>query len=418
MKNNNLLNPHELYDTMITLSFSFFFIVDILRVGYATLLQLLGFSNALAPLLVILTIYTPLFVLLPNIRIESSFLPFARIILVAAILFSLSLIIHPEYDNWFNHPTYGVSSYIFRPDRAPYLYLFVLLNRTNKELFKNLKIGALLILAGCLLRIFMISGLLPSLWHMSMDYSMTLGYDLLVSAVILFAHFLRNKALHLLFLSTISVIFMIRYGSRMPIAIFAAFLVAILIKDTIFKRKSTRIPTFFIFFLIMGSLLFILNDYILPIFSNITIDSRTISMLIGGKITAGTGRDRIYLKTLDVIRSNPIWGVGLYGDRFHLTDTIRYGYPHNMVLEVLASFGIVPGAMLLIGLIYHVLKNLLQNRDEDWLDSMIIFCAISLQLLVSYSYWYIPAFWGMLAMLHPKRVFENTSVMRQSPFDN
>lgn len=399
------------YDNMVTLSFAMFFIADILRAGFNFLLKMFGLNTEIAPILVLFIIYAPLILVIHKVNGVTSILPFVCIMAVSATLFCVSLILHPEYGDWFNHDTYGVVNYIFRPDRAPYQYLLILLCTSNKDVFKNLKTGAYLIFLGVFARYLMIIGVIPAVWGSITDdaYSMSLGYDALVVAIVMFSHFLRERKTHLFFIFLISVFVMIRYGSRMPLVVFVIYLIAIVFRQLskyAGQKKLKYISLFSIFVLLSVTMLFVFRNVIVSALTSYSASSRTLQMLLGGQFSYGSGREGIYAKTIEVIRTNPFLGVGLYGDRYHLTDTIRYGYPHNMALEVITTFGIIPGIAMILALIYFVGKNLLKNKDDDWIDTVIIFGSISLQLFVSYSYWYVPAFWGLLAMLHPKRTQE------------
>lgn len=395
------------YDFWVTLAFVFFFTSYYLRAASISFSNLLRLGEPFAILLSVILIYAPLVPILFDLNKNKGVFDFLLIVAAALLMFYLSLALHPEYADWFYDDKFGVVNYIFRPDRPIYFFLFVIIVRSNKELYKNLRIAAYASFAGGMVRVGKLLLLSQTSTRiMDSGYDLPMGYDFLICAVIFLSHYAREKKMIDLLASLISVLIVVRYGSRMPLVIFVAFVFFLLVKSAIFTKRYTLL-IFTLCSAVVAFIVFLMMREQLIVFLHAKgIQSRTLTMLLEGRFTAGSGRDRIYAKTIEVIANNPLFGVGLYGDRFHLTDVIKYGYPHNMVLEVLASFGIIPGLVLLLCLSVVVIKRLFKARNEDWVDSMLIFSTISLQLIVSYSFWYVPIFWGMLAMLHPRRTRE------------
>lgn len=163
----------------------------------------------------------------------------------------------------------------------------------------------------------------------------------------------------------IFIVFVAVYGNRGSLIAIMGYLIYCFLRYTNLKYKF-RIATLIA---IVSGLIYVFQDSILSyLISKITglgIFSRNINLLIGGQLTYTTHRtDEIWVRIIDSIKSNWVTGYGLCYDR--VLNGSADIYAHNLVLEVILSFGFIIGIILL--LIHFVIgyKNCLNDKDAEW----------------------------------------------------
>ena len=129
------------------------------------------------------------------------------------------------------------------------------------------------------------------------------------------------------------------------------------------------------------------------ILNRIGIYSRSIDLFLEGEMYL-SGRDIIYGEVINQIVSNPIFGIGLAGDRIYTGGV----YSHNIFLEILSGFGIIMGSVILIVIGFISIKSLF-SRDLEGSNLMLIwFCIGFVPLTVSGSYLTEFQFWIFLGL--------------------
>ena len=162
------------------------------------------------------------------------------------------------------------------------------------------------------------------------SYSMSLSYGLLLPMLSLYSDKRWYSILAALFLFII----VISIGSRGAAIVFLLYVVY----DTFQYNKKYIIPSIIaivVFFLFLPSLATWLDT--------IGISSRTLNLLLGDEIGYMSGRDTIYDNAIAVFWSNPIKGVGLFGDRVFMNGH----YVHNFILELYLNWGIIVATLIL-----------------------------------------------------------------------
>lgn len=124
-------------------------------------------------------------------------------------------------------------------------------------------------------------------------------------------------------------------------------------------------------------------------------DSRTFSYLQGGSLNLeeGTsGRGEIYDKSIIYIKESPFFGYGPF-NYYHLIDNI----PHNIITEMLLSFGLIGVVGILILSVYFI-GRFIKNFDSNSIDLLVIFIAIYPLTLLMFSsnYLVVSEFWFVL----------------------
>ena len=233
----------------------------------------------------------------------------------------------------------------------------------------------------------------------NIEYSMGLSYYMLFSLIIFTENFIEHYNIIDFLKVLTSFILIILLGARGPIFCFGAYY--FLKKYNFKERLSIGNIVSKIFTLIVIVVLLFNYRYFLKIiyeffYNNFNIRSRTIELLIND-IYHSSGRDIIYSNMVANIKTHPLLGVGIAGDRAIMGDSALYA--HNIILEILVSFGIVIGSMIII-LLFFLMTFAIIKSNVKMYNIIIIWISIGfISLLFSESYLREINFWIMLAIL-------------------
>lgn len=330
---------------------------------------------------------------------------------IIVVLVSITWIIHPEYSPWFTSDIYGIKEQ-FLTGRSGILGLLIISIITDrKEQKKLLEIVAWI--AFIYFTYQYIQAMSRGYWNnystgwsqIQGIYNLTFGYNMLFPA----AYFgssalLRNKKIHLI--PYVAALIMITTGGSRGAALFGILLIFAIIPykwSALSKRKriiaiiATIITILVLLVLYVNSNLLIAA--IVSLCERLGISSRTITLLAAGSFSEANGRDRIYEMALELIRTGGLFGHGVYGDRIYIGQYYRWGYSHNIILELFVSFGYLGGmiftVLLIIGIVW--MYRMLKDKD-DQVVFMTLFVS-SLKLLVSDSFWYSQPFWALIGLM-------------------
>ncbi|MDA8220914.1 O-antigen ligase family protein [Desulfosporosinus sp.] len=389
---------------LANMCFIMFFASDTISFCTTRLFRFYGLEDS-AWILTSIVIYFPLLLMPFAIGERRRTRDFFILWVTVLLAFIVTIMVHPEYETWFKHPLYGVFDYIFRPDRALYAYFMVRIINDPKQILLNLKFVSY---------IFAIYGLykftnamqvgswltLTANGYEELSYSMSLGYDMMLPSMVFLYYAMRDKKPLHWALSIMCISMILVAGSRAPLLWIIVFFTVMLIKGFITSKVKViwglTVPVFLLIYLkledLIGFLVLFLQDR--------GISARSIDMLLSGSISDDNGRAVIYDMSIEMIKNMGFFGYGLYGDRYVIGNYYFWGYPHNIFLEILITFGVVCGGFLIVFLLFHIVRTLIKCKDDDWLDLFLIFLVCSLKLLLSDSYWYIPEFWAAIAVVY------------------
>lgn len=214
-------------------------------------------------------------------------------------------------------------------------------------------------------------------------YSMSTGYALILSVLIIGSHWLKMKKKYDVLFVIIDMMVIILFGSRGPVLCFAAFiLLHICVSNVLTQRRKV---TYVMMIISAGGIFmfcysFVIS-YVADILDKLGYSSRTLRLLIEGLGTYDAGRNSIQLQTLELIRLKPWFGWGAVGGR-EVWEIPQY--PHNIYLELLLCFGIPFGLFLSLVLTLIFAKGVLQKDAFSQLLA-IIFVSKMVSLIVSDS---------------------------------
>lgn len=221
-----------------------------------------------------------------------------------------------------------------------------------------------------------------SLTVSTFDGNMDAAYKILPYVCLVVAMVIKKPDIWGIITAFIGVIFLFSCGTRgalVCILIFTVFYVLLFRK---YDRPLVAYPliglisvTVYVF---LDKIIYWLSDIAL----HIGMSNRIFLRIIGNKFWESNSRNILYEQIIDAILKKPIWGYGVGGD-FIIADI----YVHNIILELLVSYGIILGAILLAAILYISCKGILKTRyEEEKVFALILVCSILIKLFLSGTY--------------------------------
>lgn len=313
------------------------------------------------------------------------------ILLVLSILifFEITIVIHPEYIKYYSTELFSAKS-VFEFGAAIYAYYIIKMNRYDTENLYDV--------FGVIAFIIFIANI-GTFINRNAEYDMAFGYQMSMAAIIFISqYFYRQKKIIYFIMSILSMGLGILYGSRACVIGYVVFITLFFI----WERKITLKLFFFLLVGVIGVIILNSGTFLMIIynfFSSIGLESRTLYLLVSESIALDVARtERIWPLLLEHIQNSGIFEpLGAFGDRYLLSG--KYSYAHNIVLEVLVTFGNGVGTLFLSILFWAVVRVIRKENNVNGL-LVLMFGSFSIcRLMVSSSFWHEPYFWAFLAML-------------------
>ena len=234
------------------------------------------------------------------------------------------------------------------------------------------------------------------------DYSMSLGYALLIPLFCAIVYVVEQKRFLPLLALILQIFVIIVYGSRGQLLSIAFFIALYSISTANISMKKKRI--ILILILVVSVIVFLgfkpILSSLIAIFDSFGLHSRTLGYLL--ERTTYTGREFVWKAAVERIKDRPLlgWTLGI--------DTSAIGfYPHQIYLEFLLQFGIPLGLLLSIIVTVISLRAAFFTKHQDSLVLM-FFCYGFIPLLLSSDFLVWPSFWVFMGLcLRLKRTVNN-----------
>lgn len=344
------------------------------------------------------------------LRLERTLLLKSMFLLCIIILmFLTSYLFNPEIGVWLRSSLYGMGrvfglhGHIF--GGGVVAFLIIIIQKDPDKIFRGLKVSNVILI------IYLLSTLHNRIVNgyfvlndegviRNSAYNMGVGYYCtFVSITSYMIWFTERKKINLI-ISIFFTVFSISFGSRGVIisyALFAIIMIWSTLREYSVSKKILMIVTVLIAavaIVINYSKIIIGIQYIL---SSIGIsNSRTLSKLVSNEFMDGNGRDILWPWGISLIEKKFPFGYGAFGERPIIGTGFKYGYVHNIILEIVIEFGLL-GILLLGYFIYKSFKLVNNNVHAKWKALFILFLANTGMLMVSNSFWYFPYFWAAIA---------------------
>ena len=334
-------------------------------------------------------------------------IPFMWYALVV-FLFTYTILDHPEYKDWYFDKTYGIQTQFFRAVGGIWAFLVVYLVPEKEKMLKYLQISSgIMFLYLCLKYI---SAQRIGYWAtdggdasiiIENEYDFGFGYNMLFPTLLFLAEGFLNRKRKYYILAVIGIIMIIGVGSRWAfVCVVADFLFMIPYKWKAMSRTKKIVlimsimiflPAFFVIYAHVGDIIIYLQTK--------GFSSRTLSSLLAGDFSDANGRDKIYRMTIERIREGGMFGNGVLGERIIVGQYYRWGYAHNIFLELYAAFGYLGGTVVSFALLFNIIRTAVNCHEKTEQVIFVTFLGTSMKLLASDSFWFNSSFWGLLAII-------------------
>jgi O-antigen ligase len=344
---------------------------------------------------------------------------------VVAFLFLFTGVIHPEYWEWFNQPTFGVGFFIFLPYRGA-LWMFVMVEACGsfERVWRNLRVSVAVIVPYYALLAYRASlaggwwGLSSSGTMILRDYDLDLGYAAAVVVLIACVAWVRKtRRLLWAIVGVVAFVGMLSFGSRGALLCLAAAtslaLLRILVR--VVRRNWVKLSLFvvllsgalYLFVVSLSRLAEMLDSWLL----SFGVSSRTLQQALTGDLLNDNGRGTIYALVINAIKERPMLGYGVFGDRPIVSDLFVWGYSHNLFLELAVSFGVILAGIVVVALACACARYFAQAHSSLQTQLLVVCLAMCSKLLVSDTFWGNQFFWMTLALLLVQRSWSTNGAL-------
>lgn len=329
--------------------------------------------------------------------------------IVIFFIVTITMIEHPEYDYWFYHPVYGIDVTFFSLQGGIWAFLVIWLVNNDEDLYKYLNICAFVLFVFYSLQF--ATSLSRGYWvihEVTGDvtesyYNLEFGYNMLFP-ISFFVAVAYLKQQYMYYIPFAMGALMILLGGSRGASLFIPFTFVLMFPlkwENISRNKRLLfvfsilllIPVLFYVYSYYELILYFIMDYL----SSKGLQSRTLMSLVTGSFSEANGRDRIFEIVIELIKTGGPFGRGFYGERIFVGQEFRWGYSHNLFLELLVSFGYIGGSIIILLLLYGIFSLYRKCRTQEQKIVFVTMLVPSLKLLLSNSFWYTPFFWALIA---------------------
>lgn len=233
------------------------------------------------------------------------------------------------------------------------------------------------------------------------DDNMNTAYNVLPSVMyLIYWAFCSKKMLHWI-VAIGGVLLVFVFGTRGPIiAIFAylgicAVYYILKIENVLIKVFLILLSVALIVYISSQNRIIVWASMMAEWFGELGFSTRIFDFVIEEELGYASGRDVLTEKVWLAIKRNPFRGYGFMGDR-----SIVGIYVHNILLEMMCSFGIINGLALFLMVLLTPLVAINQFRKDHSVAFFLImyFCIVFIKLFFSGSYVYDQSFYLLLGL--------------------
>lgn len=217
---------------------------------------------------------------------------------------------------------------------------------------------------------------------------MSQAYALLPFCLLLLWNYVENLNKWDLAYAISSIVMILAFGTRGPVFCILSFIILYLL---FFKEYKKPLRSRFIIVAVGLLFYYFLKDFIVALnlfLLSIGMSSRITASFLEENLLDSNGRDYIAEIVMEGINRAPFWGNGIAGDRFLRGE----GYAHRIDLEMMATFGKIPGICIMVVLACLLLLSFKKCATKDQASFLLLLVCCCMQLLFSSSFVVCPFF--------------------------
>lgn len=297
--------------------------------------------------------------------------------IVFLLMYVFSLLFYQSTSDYLMENSYLILVQIF-----PVLFVGLAFDSTDEKIFELLHKTSMI---SIYLHLFSTLFLATSVSEM--NDAMDLAYRIQPHVLMVGYYYIKEKNIKDLISMSIGVISLVWFGSRGAFILTILFLVLYYVVFAEHHHKIIFYPLVAcagITFATFSSAIFL---YVRNLLANIGIKTRIFDRIVDQTFFKSVGRFDIKDVLWQAIENRPYLGYGIAGDR-PICGQVGQVYAHSLPLEILVSYGVILGGIILIVLAIIILKALWNARKTMIGDFLLIliFSSGLLKLLLSSSY--------------------------------
>ena len=278
--------------------------------------------------------------------------------------------------------------------------------RNVQKLIKDLEIVAVSILFLQLLSIFVLKTNSAIIYA----YSQNTGYQTLIPlSIFFFQYYAKKKRIYLL-ASFGSILVILMSGSRGPLlcAVLSMALIMFINLRSTPKRLLLNIIILVIIYLVWILLYSFILNWLSLRFSTVGVSTRVLDRLISSSLFEDDMRIRMRNYGISYAFVHPLWGTGVLNDRYLIyntlvnaaNSTVFGSYCHNIFVELLMQFGLIPGLCVSAALVRRVFISFSRKNEPVKMIMCVLITLGFFPLMISRSYFTYAEFYLFVGYLY------------------
>ena len=217
---------------------------------------------------------------------------------------------------------------------------------------------------------------------------MSQAYALLPFCLLILWNYFENGNKWDLAYAIFSIVMILAFGTRGPVFCILSFIILYLLFFKEYKKllrsRFIIVAVGLLFYYFLKEFMVVLNLFLL----SIGMSSRITASFLEENLLDSNGRNDIAEIVMEGINRAPFWGNGIAGDRFLRGE----GYSHRIDLEMMATFGKIPGFCIMVALACLLLLSFKKCATKDQASFLLLLVCCCMQLLFSNSFVECPFF--------------------------
>lgn len=247
--------------------------------------------------------------------------------------------------------------------------------------------------------------------------SMHLAYTYLPHVLyLIYFSFKKFNVINIL-LSIAGVFLIFSYGSRGPVLCIIVYIVGLIL----FLRKLkhpvlvwiTAGIAFILFYIYVEQIMLYLQLFL----EELGMRTRIADKYLGEELGDSSGRNEFVQILMPVIRSGGLWGYGICGSWQFIGS-----YPHNLLLDLWVSFGMFPGSIVFMAILFIIIKGFHGcSSDQEKAFLFLLMVRGFIMLFFSYNYLengFLFMLLGYSVHLWRRRYLGNAAKSDRGPINN
>lgn len=233
--------------------------------------------------------------------------------------------------------------------------------------------------------------------------NMSWSYGVLTAICFLSIYYFKDSKKWPIVLVVMGTVGILIYGSRGTLI---GLTLGILLLVLLYNYGKMTFRNYVVLFVFFGTVLFCLSDFGLTTISDILtshgLNSRFIDSIRNFTTfgEASNGRDLIWATSISLIMNGPFYGHGVYGERNAIYSIgMKWGYSHNIFLEILVDFGWLFGTIIIIFLLFNLVRFFRSSKNKYEKLLVILFLTIGFELVLSNSIWLHCGLWVLMGII-------------------